>query len=157
MTENRNNIDIVGQTIQDLLPVVNAGFNWDIIERLYDDQPVGTAMSLHFTDESGENSIEDLYLAIEEGPSVALVPTVTEEHDYIGAVIMYQDYGLRMLDPDDPMTPDRARYHHRGVTIQAAEGKSRERTWMVISNVLEVMLESVIYKQQQPAAGGDIA
>lgn len=155
MTEDRNNIQIVGQTIQDLLPVVNAGFNWSLIERLYDDQPVGTAMSLHFTDETGEESVEDLYLAIEDGPSVAVVPNVTEAHDYIGAVVMYQDYGLRMLDPDDPMTPDRARYHHRGVTIQPAEGKSRERTWMVISNVLDVMLESVIYKQEKPVQGSE--
>jgi len=155
MTDDHNTIGIVGETIKDLLPIVNSGFNWDIIERLYDDQPVGTAMSLHFTDESGEQSVEDIYLAIEEGPAIAVTPTITDSHDYIGAVIMYQDYGLRILDPDDPMTPDRARYHHRGVTIQAAEGKSRERTWMVISNVLDVMLESVIYRADSVAAGGD--
>lgn len=145
-------LGLVGQTIADLLDTVNAGFNWEIIEKRYDENPVGTAMSLHFTDESGSESIEDIYLGIAEGPQIVILPGVDDQWDYLGAIITYQDFGLRMLDPDDEMTPDRARYQHGGVTIEPGEGKSRERTWMVVSNVLDIMLESVIYENSKQDA-----
>lgn len=140
---------IVTQTIIDLLPTVNAGFNWDIITERYDSDPTGTAMSLHFTDDSGAEPVEEVTLGIKEGPEIAVIEELTDDWNYIGAIVTYQDYGLRILDPDDPMDPDRARYAHGGVTIHPAEDKSKERTWLVVSNVLDIMLESVIYEQQQ--------
>lgn len=148
MSEHTTTGGIVTQTITDLLDTVNAGFNWNIIEERYDENPVGTAMSLHFTDESGEEAVEEVTLGIAEGPKIVVLGQLTDEWDYIGAIVTYQDFGLRMLDPDDPMTPDRARYQHAGVTIHPGEGKSRERTWLVVSNVLDIMLESVIYEAQ---------
>lgn len=158
MTNGEPAIGIVGQTIEDLLPVVNGGFNWDIIEKRYDENPAGTAMSLHFTNEDGNEPIEEIYLGIAEGPRIALLDSLDGSWDYLGAVVTYQDYGLRILDPDDPMTPDRARYQHSGISIHPAQNKSKERTWMVISNVLDIMLESVIYQNKQGEAaptGGD--
>lgn len=158
MSENTTELGIVGSTIQDLLPTVNEGFNWDIIKKRYDSDPVGVAMSLHFTDEEGAEPIEEIYLGIGEGPRIVLIDELDETWDYLGAVVTYQDFGLRILDPDDDMTPDRARYQHSGITIHPAEDESKERTWMVISNVLDIMLESVIYQNNQPEAaaeGGD--
>lgn len=155
MSQQQSGIGIVGQTVKDLLPMVNEGFNWEIIENRYDETPVGTAMSLHFTEESGDDSVEDLYLGIAEGPRIVTLDGIGDEWDYIGAVVTYQDFGIRILDPDDEMTPDRARYQYGGVTINPAEGHSRERTWMVISNVLDIMLESVIHKEKQQSNGGD--
>lgn len=153
MTGGGTNIGVVGQTVADLLPTVNEGFNWDIIKNRYDESPVGTAMSLHFTDETGEQSVEDIYLGISDGPEIVVLEEMDDSWDYIGAIITYQDFGMRLLDPDDPMTPDRARYQHGGVTIQASEGHSRERTWMVISNVLNIMLESLVYNRENKADG----
>lgn len=155
MSTQDSNIGIVGQTIADLLDTVNEGFNWDIIRERYDNDPVGTAMSLHFTDETGEEALEDVYLGIAEGPEIIVLPTVDDDWDYIGAVVTYQDYGIRLLDPEDEMTPDKARYQHGGVTIKPPENKSRERTWMVISNVLDIMLESIIYEKRRDGSGGD--
>lgn len=152
MSQSHDDLGLVGQTIKDLLGTVNDGFNWDIIENRYDENPVGTAMSLHFTDESGGEALEDIYLGIAPGPQIVLLPGVDDQWDYIGAVVTYQDYGLRLLDPDDDMTPDKARYQEGGVTIHSPEGKIRERTWMVVSNVLDIMLESVIYEQQRGEA-----
>lgn len=155
MSHEPQEFGLVGQTINDLLPTVNRGFNWDIIENRYDENPVGTAMSLHFTDEGGEESVEDIYLGIAQGPQIVTLPGVDDQWEYIGAIVTYQDFGLRILDPDDDMTPDKARYQHGGVTIESPEGQSRERTWLVVSNVLDIMLDSLIYEQQQQAAGGD--
>ena len=155
MSGNKTNLGIVGQTIQDLLPTVNEGFNWDIIENQYDENPVGTAMSLHLTDESGGEPVEEVMLGISEGPRVVVLEELTDQWDYIGAIVTYQDYGLRILDVDDEMTPDKARYQHGGVTIHPAEDESRERVWLVISNVLDIMLESLIYKQQEAAASAE--
>jgi hypothetical protein len=154
MSQSADDLGLVGQTIKDLLPTVNEGFNWDIIENRYDEDPVGTAMSLHFTDGSGEEALEDIYLGIAQGPQIVILPGVDENWDYIGAVVTYQDFGMRILDPDDEMTPDRARYQHGGVTINSPEEKSRERTWMVISNVLDIMLESLIYNREAAEQGG---
>lgn len=148
MSNADDDLGLVGQTIKDLLPTVNEGFNWSIIEDRYDEDPVGTAMSLHFTDEGGEEAVEEIFLGIAQGPRIVVLPGVDDQWDYLGAIVTYQDFGLRMLDPDDKMTPDRARYQHGSVTIRAADGKSRERVWMVISNVLDIMLESVIYQRQ---------
>lgn len=149
MSAPETDIGIVGQTIKDLLPTVNQGFNWDIITERYDEDPVGTAMSLHFTGEKGEEAIEEVMLGISEGPRIVILEELTPKWDYIGAIVTYQDYGLRILDVDDPMTPDRARYQHGGVTIHPAEDESRERVWLVTSNVLDIMLESLVWKQQQ--------
>lgn len=154
MSNTQPELGLVGQTISDLLPLVNEGFNWDIIENRYDEDPVGTAMSLHFTDETGQNSVEDVYLGIDSGPEIIILSELTDDWDYIGAVVTYQDFGTRILDPEDDMTPDRARYQHAGVTIRAPEEQSRERTWMVTSNVLDIMLESVIHDQQAGKVGG---
>jgi len=148
MTETETTIGIVGQTIKDLLPTVNQGFNWDIITEQYDESPVGTAMSVHLTDETGEDAIEQVMLGIADGPRIVILEELTPEWDYIGAIVTYQDYGLRILDVDDPMTPDRARYQHGGVTIHPAEDESRERVWLVTSNVLDIMLESLIYDRK---------
>lgn len=155
MSTNQTQLGIVGQTIKDLLPIVNSGFNWDIIEKRYDENPVGLVMSLHFTTEQGDEPVEEIYLAITEGPEIEVLQQVDSSADYLGAVVTYQDFGLRILDPDDEMTPDRARYQHKGITIHPAEGVSKERTWMVISNVLDIMLESVLYQQGQSDAAAD--
>jgi hypothetical protein len=153
MTENTTTLGIVGQTMKDLLPRVNAGFNWSIIRERYDESPVGTAMSVHLTDESGEESIEQVMLGIVEGPRIVILDELTPEWEYIGAIVTYQDYGLRILDVDDPMTPDKARYQHGGVSIHPADGESRERVWLVTSNVLDIMLETLVWQQQQAADG----
>lgn len=154
MNDGQSDIGIVGQTIKDLLPTVNAGFDWDIVRERYDENPVGTSMSLHFTGESGQEPVEEVYLGIAEGPEIVMLDGINDQWDYIGAIVTYQDYGLRMLDPDDPMTPDRARYQHGGVTIRPSQNESRERVWLVVSNVLEIMLESIIYEAQGRASGG---
>lgn len=149
MNVNREDLGPVGGIIADLLPHVNAGFNWDIIKNRYDNNPVGTAMSLHLTDESGEDALEDIYLGIAEGPQIVILPEVDDSWDYIGAIVTYQDTGRRILDPDDEMDPDRARFQHGHITIRASEGHSRERVWMVISNVLEIMLESLVFQTNE--------
>lgn len=148
MSQQEPELGLVGTTVKDLLPTVNEGFNWDLLKRRYDSNPAGSAMSLHFTAEDGEESLEDVYLGIAEGPRLVVLPGVTEDWDYLGAIITYQDYGMRMLDPEDSMTPDRARYQHGGVTIQPAEEKSRERLWLVTSKVLDIMLESVVHNNE---------
>lgn len=153
MSDDPIELGIVGHTIKDLLPTVNEGFNWEIIRERYDKNPVGTAMSLHFTGEAGEEAVEEIYLGIAEGPRIIILPGVGDEWDYIGAIITYQDYGLRILDPDDPMDPDRARYQHAGIRIDSPPGKSRERAWYVISNVLDIMLETLVYRAQQQEQG----
>lgn len=151
MSADDTELGLVAQTIRDLLPAVNKGFNWEIIENRYDEDPVGTAMSLHFTDESGENAVEEVVLGIAEGPRIVFLNGLTDEWDYIGAIVTYQNYGIRMLDPDDAMTPKRARYQHGGITIHPSGNESRERVWLVVSNVLDIMLETVIYQQQNGA------
>jgi hypothetical protein len=143
---------IVTETVKDLLPIVNGGFNWEIIEERYDADPSGTAMSLHFTNEDGQEPVEEIVLGIADGPEIVVLDELTDEWDWIGAIVTYQDFGLRILDPDDPMTPDKARYQHRGITIQPGNDKSRERTWLVVSNVLDIMLESVVFQQEQADA-----
>lgn len=155
MSGRETNIGLVGETVRDLLPTVNTGFDWDVIKSRYDNSPEGKAMSLHFTDDSGNNNVEDVHLGIAEGPEVVVLDKLTDEWDYIGAIVTYQDFGLRMLNPDDPMTPNRARFQHGGVSIHEADGESRERVWMVTSNVLDIMLESVIHEAKQRAQGGD--
>lgn len=151
MSQHTTELGVVGQTIQDLLPALNQGFNWDLIKRRYDDHPEGTAMSLHFTADDGEEPVEEVYLGIAEGPRIVILDQIDDRWDYIGAVVTYQDFGMRILDPEDPMDPDRARYQHRGVQIHPAEDESRERVWLVVSNVLEVMLETVIHQSKQQA------
>lgn len=153
MNQYETELGLVGGTVRDLLPTVNRGFNWDIIRDRYDESPVGTAMSIYFTDEDGGEPVEKVHLAITDGPEIVVLQQLDDRWDYIGAIVTYQDFGLRILDPEDPMTPDRARYQHAGVTIQPAEGESRERVWLVVSNVLEIMLESIIYEQQRDGEG----
>lgn len=151
-------IDIVGNAIQELLPTLNEGFNWDMVIEQYDEDPVGMAMGVFFTDQSGQEPVERVFLGVSEGPKIVMLDGLDERWEYIGSIVTYQNYGLRILDPDDDMTPDRARYQYGGVSIHPESGHSRERVWMVISNVLEVMLESIVYQQNQQAAareGGD--
>lgn len=155
MSETETTLGIVGQTIKDLLPLVNQGFNWSIIEERYDEAPVGTAMSVHLTDQSGEEAIEQVMLGIAEGPRIVILEQLQPKWDYIGAIVTYQDYGLRILDVDDPMTPDKARYQHGGVTMHPAEDESRERVWLVTSNVLNIMLETLVWQQQQAGDGAE--
>jgi hypothetical protein len=148
MSQEQPDMGLVGQTIAGLLGTVNEGFDWDVIERRYDEDPVGTAMALHFTDEDGEDAV---LLGIADGPRIVMLDELTDEWEYIGAIVTYQRFGLRILDPIDDMTPDKARYQHRGVTIYPGEEESRERVWLVVSNVLDIMLETVIYKANQQA------
>lgn len=149
MSKSGNGIGIVGQTIKDLLPTVNEGFNWDVVKNRFDPDPIGKAMSLHFTEESGEQPIEEIYLGIAEGaggePELVVLDGVGDGWDYLGAVITYQDYGLNILDPNSDMDATIARYSHGGVRIEAGEGKSKEQVWMVVSKVLDIMLESHIH------------
>lgn len=145
---------IVTDTIKDLLGTVNAGFNWDIVRERYDRNPEGTAMSLHFTDDSGEEPVEEVLLGISDGPELIVLDEYTEEWDYLGAIVMYQKHGIRILDPDDPMNADKARYQEGSVTIQPGEGKSRERTWMAVSKILDIMLESVVHSNDGGDDGG---
>lgn len=151
MTNKESVLGVVGETIRDLLPLVNEGFNWNIIKERYDEHPEGTAMSIHLTDGSGEDVVEEVVLGITEGPEIVVLDRLTPEWKYIGAIVTYQDYGFRILDVDDDMTPDKARYQHAGVSIHPADGESRERVWLVISNVLDIMLETLIYKRQMAA------
>jgi hypothetical protein len=151
MEDNETNIGLVGQTIKDLLPTVNEGFNWEIVKRRYDSDPVGTAMSLYFTEELGKDPEEQVHLGIADGPEIVVLDAVDEEWDHIGSVVTYQDYGMKILDPDHPMDPTTARYQHAGVAIHPTGDESRERVWMVVSNVLEIILESVIHAQKTQA------
>lgn len=155
MSGRQTNIGIVGETVRDLLPTVNNGFDWDVIKKRYDSDPTGKAMSIHFTDESGDNSVEDIHLAITEGPEVVLLDELTDEWEYIGAIVTYQDFGVRMLNPEDDMTPTRARFQHGGVSIHPQDGESRERVWLVTKNILEIILESVIHQSNSGTEGGD--
>ena len=145
---------IVTDTIKDLLPTVNAGFNWDIVRKRYDRNPEGTAMSLHFTDDSGDEPVEEVLLGIADDPKLVVLDQYTDDWDYLGAIVMYQKHGIRILDPDDPMNADAARYQHGSVTIRPGEDKSRERTWMAVSKILDIMLESVIHSDGDDDQGG---
>lgn len=155
-------LGLVGNTIADLLGPVNDGFNWEIVRQKYDPNPAGTALSIHFTDESGENNVETVHLGIAEGPELVILNGIDEDWDRIGSIVTYQDFGLRILDPDDPMTPEKARYTHRGVDIHPGEGHSRERVWLVCREVLNVVLQTIVWQREEaakdaPAAveGGD--
>lgn len=150
--EYRTDLGIVGNAIKELLPTVNEGFNWDVVKERYDEDPVGLAMGLFFTDESGAEPVEQVYVGIDSGPEIVLIDQLDTTWEYIGSVVTYQDYGLRILDPDDEMTPHRARVQYGGVDIHPENDHSRERVWYVTSNVLEVMLESVIYEQRSADA-----
>jgi len=143
----------VEQIVRDLLPEVNEGFNWDLVTERYDSDPVGTAMTIHFTDEEGSDAVESVHLGISEGPEIVMLDELDPRWDYIGAIVTKQGVGLRILRPNDPMTPERARWQYRQVAIHPAEGESRERVWMVCSKVLDVMLETVIWRQQ--SEGGE--
>lgn len=149
MSETQDQPGLVEQTIRDLLPILNEGFNWELVTTRYDNDPTETALAIQFTDETGKEPVEQILLGVAEGPRITILDGVPEDYKYLGSIVTYQDYGLRILDPQDPMDPDRARYSHNGVNIEAAEGESRERLWLVGSNVLETMLESVIWKRQQ--------
>lgn len=155
MSGRETNIGLVGETVRDLLPTVNSGFDWEIIKKRYDSDPTGKAMSLHFTDKTGENNVEDVHLGIAEGPKIIVLDELTDDWHYLGAIVTYQDYGVRMLNPEDDMTPSRARFQHGGVSIHPAGDESRERVWMVTKNVLDIMLESVIYAANSGNEGGD--
>lgn len=146
---------VVGQTIKDLLPVLNEGFNWEIVTGRYDKDPTQTALTIEFTNEGGDKVVEHVTLGVMEGPEITILEEVPEHYKWMGAIVTYQDYGIRILDPNDDMTPDRARYTHRGVQIQPAEGESRERLWLVASSIMESMLESVVWKQQQAAQSSE--
>ena len=130
-----------------MLPAANEGFNTDLLTERYDENPERTAMSVHFTDGPGGDELEKVALGVNDDLELEMLGTIPETYQYIGAVVTYQDYGMQILDPDHPMTPDRARYQHGGVKILPAEGESRERTWLVISNVMDIILESAIYQQ----------
>lgn len=140
---------VVAQTVADLLDTVNEGFNWDVIYERYDSQPVGTSMSLHFTDEAGETVIEQVHLGIAEGPRLVVLDEIGDRWDHLGDIVTYQSFGLRILDPDDPMTAEKARYQHGGVSIHPAGGEIKERVWLVTSKVLDVMLETIIHRKEQ--------
>jgi len=157
MNEQTSKIGLVGGMVQDLLPMVNRGFDWDIIKQRYDNAPEGTAMSLHLTDEEGQEPMEEIYLGLADGPQIVILDRLTEEWDYIGAVTMYQDAGARILDPDNDLTPDMARYRDGEVRIDTPPEKSDERVWLVISNVLEIMLESFIHGDGLSDVEADVA
>ena len=145
MSQGRSKLGFVGTTIQDLLPRVNEGFNWGLIKERYDNHPEGTAMSLHLTGDRGQEPIEEIYMGLAEGPRIVILDQLTDDWDYIGAVTMYQDSGAAILNPDNELTPDMARYRDGTVDIATPEGKSSERVWMVVSNVLDIMLNSLIH------------
>jgi hypothetical protein len=149
MSKTEDQPGVVEQTIKDLLPVLNAGFDWERVKQFYDKHPEGTAITLQFKDKGGENTIEEITMVVNDGPEIAITDAVPEDYNWLGVIATYQDYGLKILDPEHPMGPDEARYTHRGVTIHPAEEESRERLWLVGSGVLESMLESVIWKQEQ--------
>lgn len=154
MSESTAERGIVAGAIADMLPTVNEGFNTDLLTERYDENPERTAMSVHFTDESGDDELEKVALGVNDDLELEMLERIPESYRYIGAVVTYQAYGLDILDPDHPMTPDRARYQHEGVKILPAEGESRERTWLVISNVLDIILASAIHKQETDAEAG---
>jgi hypothetical protein len=149
MSETQDQPGVVEQTIKELLPTLNAGFEWERVKQFYDKHPEHTAITLQFKNKSGEKTVEEITLVVDDGPEIAITNTVPEEYKWLGVIATYQDYGLKILDPEHPMGPDEARYTHRGVTIHPAEDESRERLWLVGSGVLESMLESVIWKQEQ--------
>jgi hypothetical protein len=152
-SQNTQDPGIVEMTVRDLLPTVNAGFNWEMVTQRYDPDPVGTALTIYFTDESGKEKIEEIHLGIAEGPELVVLDGLDPRWDFIGSIVTKQDIGIRILDPDDDMDPDRARFHHGRVEIHPAEGEGRERVWLVCSQVLDVMLESIIWKRQQEGGG----
>lgn len=148
MSEQGQESTLVTDTIRGLLPVINSGFDTTELTERYDANPERTAMSIHFTDADGERAIERIVLGLDDDLEVTILDGIPDGWRNIGAIVTYQDYGLRILDPDDDMTPQRARYQHAGVRIEPADGEHRERVWLVISSMLEVILESIIYKQQ---------
>jgi hypothetical protein len=153
MADNTTTLGVVGETMKDLLPLVNQGFNWQIIKERYDESPVGTAMAVHLSTDHEDLPDEQVILGIAEGPRIVILERLQPKWEYIGAIGTYQEYGNRILDVNDPMTPDRARYQYDAVTIRPAEGESRERVWLVTSNVLDIMLESLVWQQEQAADG----
>lgn len=144
----KSELGVVGGAIAELLGTVNEGFDWDVVTERYDEDPTGMAMGLFFTNEEGDEPVEQVYVGVSSGPEIVLIEELDASWEYIGSVVTYQDYGLRILDPDDEMDPKRARYQYGGVDIHPESGHSRERVWMVTSNVLDAMLESIIWKQK---------
>lgn len=155
MSDTQTELGPVGKTIRDLLPIVNDGLDWEMVKTRYDSRPEGTAMSLHLTDESGDQKVEQVYLGIAPGPELVVLDHLSDEWDYIGAIVTYQKYGRKILDAGDPMTPDRARYTHGGVTVHPHGDESRERVWFVVKNVLDIMLESIVWAQQSGSVEGE--
>jgi hypothetical protein len=138
----------VGSIVGGLLGEVNAGFNWDVVRERFDPDPVGKSITLHFLNEDGETLAEKVTLGVADGPELVLVGDDGDPRfENVGDVVTYQDYGLRVLDPDDNMTPEAARYQYNGVNIETAEGESRERVWLIASTILNIMLESIIREQ----------
>lgn len=154
MSESQEQMGMVERTIRDLLPTLNAGLNWEEILERYDANPSHTVMAIQFADKEGAEVKEQVLLGIKPGPEITVFDEVPEDYTFLGAIETYQDYGIRILDPDDDMTPATARYTMNGVTIRPVEGESKERLWLVGSNVLESMLQSIIWKQNNGGGAG---
>ena len=144
MSEQQPAAQNVTDIIEGLLPQVNAGFNWELVKERFDPDPAGKALTMHFLQDDGETLAEAVTIGVTEGPELVLTTEDDERFTKVGDIVTYQDYGLRVLDPDDPMTPQKARYQYNGVNIESIEGESRERVWLIGSTILEIMLDSVI-------------
>lgn len=150
----------VTDIIEALLPKVNAGFNWDVVQDRFDPDPTGKSLTMHFLAEDGETLAEAITLGVHDknaddstsdiDPELIITTEDDDRFEKVGDIVTFQDYGLRVLDPDDPMTPQKARYQYNGVNIESIEGESRERVWLIGSTILEIMLDSIIN-----ADGGD--
>lgn len=150
----RTDAGIVGEIIQNILPKVNEYLDWEYIREHYDEDPTGVAMAVSFVEsEDDDEPAETLLFGIAEGPEVILLNQLTPEWEYLGTVMTFQEYGVKIFTPDDEMTPHKARYQYGGVDIYPAEGHSRTRLWYVGSEVLTMVMNTLEYEANNADAG----
>lgn len=122
----------VGSIIETLLPHVNRSIDK---ERFQDQQ--NKALRFTLLDKSG-NPVERFPLAVEnDSISLTMVDHTNSELEWYGDVVLQQESGLKLLDPEDSMSPDRARYQYKQLTVFPKENNSRKIAWLFCSALLD--------------------
>lgn len=130
-------LGIVGSLVNELLPMVSV--DWDEIKARSDPQPEGKALSIVLLTNSGD-PIEEFTLAVDDKPSIVLVDSADEEWDRKGHLVAYQETALRILDPEDEMTPQRARYQYANIKVFPKNDSSRELIWIIAQKICENLI-----------------
>lgn len=154
MSSQQSEPKLVAQTVKGLLPRVNQRLDWEYIRRKFDPEPEGTALSFHFSDDSGEGYVEELTLAVNSEPRIVMLDEADDSWEYLGAIATFHETGLRCLNPDDELTVERAYYQHGDIDIHPVEGQSRGALWLIGKSIFEIVLEIAKGKQAEEDNGG---